>query len=141
MTVHLPKKKPALWKRLWFQVFIAIFIGIVLGAFFPKAGAAMKPFGDAFIALLRMMLAPIIFCAVVLGLTHVANMRQLGRLALKAIVYFEVITTVAMLLGFIVVNVFRPGDGLHATDLQVTDAIARVAIARASSTPDQSDGR
>ena len=58
MTVHLPKKKPALWKRLWFQVFIAIFIGIVLGAFFPKAGAAMKPFGDAFIALVKMMIAP-----------------------------------------------------------------------------------
>jgi aerobic C4-dicarboxylate transport protein len=73
-----------------------------------------------------MMLAPIIFCSVVLGLTHVANMHQFGRLALKALIYFEVVTTVAMALGFAAVNIFRPGDGLHATDLEVTDNVARI---------------
>lgn len=116
-----------LLRQLYVQVLIGLLLAILLGAIAPETAKAMKPLGDAFIALLRMMLAPIIFCAVVLGLTHVANMRQLGRLALKAIIYFEVITTVAMLLGFATVNIFRPGDGLHATDLQVTDAIARAA--------------
>lgn len=123
-----------LLRQLYVQVLIGLLLAILLGAIAPETAKAMKPLGDAFIALLRMMLAPIIFCAVVLGLTHVANMRQLGRLALKALIYFEVITTVAMLLGFVTVNVFRPGDGLHATDLQVTDAIARTASAGAEFT-------
>ena len=87
----------------------------------------MKPLGDAFIALLRMMLAPIIFCSVVLGLTHVADMRQLGRLALKSLVYFEVLTTIAMAVGFIAVNVFQPGAGLHATQLSEDPNVVKFA--------------
>lgn len=114
-----------LLRQLYVQVLIGIFLAVVLGLTAPQVAIAMKPLGDAFIALLRMMLAPIIFCAVVLGMTHVANMRQLGRLALKAIIYFEVATTLAMILGFISVNIFTPGDGLHATGLEVTDGVAR----------------
>ena len=114
-----------LLRQLYVQVLIGIFLAIVLGLTAPSAAIAMKPLGDAFIALLRMMLAPIIFCAVVLGMTHVANMRQLGRLALKAIIYFEVATTLAMILGFISVNIFTPGDGLHAAGLEVTEGVAR----------------
>ena len=100
-------------------------LAVALGLAAPQAALAMKPLGDAFIALLRMMLAPIIFCAIVLGLTHVADMRQLGRLALKALIYFETATTLAMILGFAAVNVFRPGDGLHANGLEVTESVAR----------------
>ncbi len=115
----------AIFRQLYVQVLIGLLLAIALGLTAPQAALAMKPLGDAFIALLRMMLAPIIFCAIVLGLTHVANMRQLGRLAAKALIYFEVATTLAMVLGFVAVNVFRPGDGLHAANLEVTDSVAR----------------
>lgn len=117
-------------RQLYVQVLIAMVLAIILGLLLPDIAVKMKPFGDAFIALLRMMLGPIIFCSVVLGMTHVADMRQLGRLALKTLVYFEVVTTVAMALGFVVVNVFKPGEGLHATDLTLsgqTEAIASSA--------------
>ena len=94
-------------RQLYVQVIIGIAAAVVLGIVAPSVAISMKPLGDAFIALLRMMLAPIIFCSVVLGLTHVADMRQLDRLALKSIVYFEVLTTIAMAVGYIAVNPFK----------------------------------
>ena len=106
-----------LLRQLYVQVLLALALAIVVGILAPSAAVEMKPLGDAFIALLRMLLAPIIFCSVVLGLTHVKDMGQLGRLSLKALVYFEVMSTVGMILGFIAVNVFQPGVGLHATNL------------------------
>jgi aerobic C4-dicarboxylate transport protein len=117
----------ALLRQLYIQVLIAIILAIALGVLAPDIAKDMKPLGDMFIALLKMMLAPIIFCSVVLGLTHVADMRQLGRLAGKALLYFEVVTTVAMGLGFVAVNVFRPGDGLHARDLAISGQVAKIA--------------
>lgn len=114
-------------RQLYVQVIIGIVVGIALGLLAPTTAVAMKPLGDAFIALLRMMLAPIIFCSVVLGLTHVADMRQLGRLALKSLIYFEVMTTIAMGLGFIAVNLLEPGVGLHATSLAMNDSVTKIA--------------
>src|SRR5690348_3255847 len=113
MTVHLPKKKPPLWKRLWFQVFVAIFVGIVLGAFFPKAGAAMKPFGDGFIALIKMMIAPIIFCTIVHGIGSMRDLGRVGRIGFKALLYFEVISTIALALGMVVAHLVQPGVGFE----------------------------
>ena len=115
----------SIFRQLYIQVLLGVLAAIILGLAAPSIAVTMKPLGDAFIALLRMMLAPIIFCSVVLGLTQVANMRQLGRLALKAIIYFEVATTLAMVLGFVAVNVFRPGDGLHVADLEISESVAR----------------
>jgi aerobic C4-dicarboxylate transport protein len=115
----------SIFRQLYIQVLLGILLAVVLGLVAPAMALSMKPLGDAFIALLRMMLAPIIFCAVVLGLTHVANMRQLGRLAFKALLYFEVATTLAMILGFVAVNIFRPGEGLHATGLDISENVAR----------------
>src|SRR5690349_12950619 len=112
----------AVFRQLYIQVLLGILAAIILGLTAPSVAVMMKPLGDAFIALLRMMLAPIIFCAVVLGFTHVANMRQLGRLAIKAIIYFEIATTLAMILGFVAVDIFRPGDGLHATNLEISES-------------------
>ena len=89
-------------QQLWVQVLIGIALAVALGIAAPGAALQMKPLGDAFIALLRMLLAPIIFCSVVLGLTHVRDMGQLGRLAVKALLYFEVMSTLAMLLGFLI---------------------------------------
>jgi aerobic C4-dicarboxylate transport protein len=109
----LATRKPPLWKRLWFQVFVAIFIGILLGAFFPKAGAAMKPFGDGFIALIKMMIAPIIFCTIVHGIGSMRNLGKVGRIGFKALIYFEVISTFALILGMVVAHLVEPGAGFH----------------------------
>ena len=118
-----------LLRQLYIQVLIGIVIATVLGVLAPAVAVEMKPIGDAFINLLRMLLAPIIFCSVVLGLTHVRDMGQLGRLAFKALVYFEVMSTVGMVLGFIVVNLVQPGVGLHATSLAVNPNVAQITSA------------
>ena len=116
----------ALLRQLYVQVLIGILLAIVLGIAAPSTAVAMKPLGDAFIALLRMLLAPIIFCSIVHGLTHVSSMSQLGRLALKSLVYFEGLTTIAMAVGFVAVNVFQPGAGLHATNLEIAPAVSNI---------------
>lgn len=113
-------------RQLYIQVLIALVLAIALGIAAPATAVDMKPLGDAFIALLRMMLGPIIFCSVVLGLTHVRDMSQLGRLALKALVYFEVMSTIGMALGFVVVNLLQPGVGLHATSLATDPNVAKL---------------
>jgi aerobic C4-dicarboxylate transport protein len=116
-------------RQLYIQVLIGIALAILLGILDPALAVQMKPLGDAFIALLRMLLAPIIFCSVVLGLTHVRDMGQLGRLAFKALLYFEVMTTIAMALGFIAVNVIQPGAGLHATNLTANASVTQITAA------------
>jgi aerobic C4-dicarboxylate transport protein len=103
----------ALFKQLWVQVLLATLAGIALGHWWPKLGADMKPLGDAFIALIRMLIAPVIFCTVVHGVAAMNDMRRVGRVALKALVYFEVITSVALVLALAAVNIFKPGSGMH----------------------------
>ena len=115
--------------QLYVQVLVAIALAVVLGIVAPALAVEMKPLGTAFIALLRMLLAPIIFCSVVLGLTHVKDMGQLGRLSLKALVYFEVMSTLGMVLGFIVVNVVQPGVGLHAKDMALGGNVTSLTAA------------
>ncbi|EOQ69694.1 C4-dicarboxylate transporter DctA [Acinetobacter pittii] len=109
-------------KKLHVQVIIAIIAAIILGLVSPEWAKAMKPLGQAFIALLKMLLAPLIFLTLVHGLTHIKDMKKLGRLGIKSLIYFEVLTTIAMLIGFVFVNVLQPGLGLHATDLAEPDA-------------------
>lgn len=104
-------------KKLYVQVLIAIALAIVFGLLDPRRAVQMRPLGEGFIALLKMMLGPIIFCTVVHGIGHIKDFRKLGRLGIKTLVYFEVVSTIAMLVGFTVVNVLRPGDGLHAAAL------------------------
>src|SRR5580692_6290501 len=89
-------KKPPFYRTLHFQVGVGIILGIALGFFFPSAGVSMKPLGDGFIKLIRMMIAPIIFCTAVVGIANVSDMRKLGRIGLKALLYFEVVTTAAL---------------------------------------------
>lgn len=113
-AIILVDKRP-FYRTLHFQVLVGIILGIALGFFFPSAGAAMKPLGDGFIKLIRMMIAPIIFCTVVVGIANVSDMRKLGRIGLKALLYFEVVTTLALLIGLIVVTVVKPGAGINAT--------------------------
>ena len=112
-----------LLKQLWFQVLAGMVIGAVLGWADPGLGAQMKPFGDGFIALVRMIIGPVIFCTVVHGVAGMNDMRRVGRVALKALVYFELVTTLALALALLAVNLLKPGVGMNV-DLQRIDAHA-----------------
>ena len=107
----------AFYKNLYFQVLVAIVIGVVLGYLNPNAGAAMKPFGDGFIKLIKMMIAPIIFCTVVLGISGMENMKAVGKTGALAILYFEVLSTVSLVIGLIIVDVVHPGAGMNVNPL------------------------
>ncbi len=112
-----------LFGKLWFQVLVGMVAGVLLGHFSPDAGAAMKPLGDAFIALIRMLIGPVIFCTVVHGIARMNDMARVGRVALKAIVYFELVTTVALVFALVGVNLWKPGVGMNI-DPQALDAKA-----------------
>jgi aerobic C4-dicarboxylate transport protein len=112
-TVAVPPRRRAWWKELWIQVMIAMALGIALGVVRPDLGTQMQPFGDAFIKAIRMLIAPIIFCTVVSGIAHMADMARVGRVAIKAIIYFEVITTFALIIGLLAVNLWQPGAGMN----------------------------
>src|SRR6516165_3017395 len=107
------KSKQPWYLQLWFQVLVAMAIGIALGHLYPSLGAKMQPLGDAFIKAIRMLIAPIIFCTVVQGIAHMADMARVGRVAIKAIVYFEIMTTIALVIGLIAVNLLKPGVGMN----------------------------
>ena len=111
------------YTTLWMQVLLAMVLGIVLGRFDPRLGTRMEPLGDAFIKAIRMLIAPIIFCTVVHGIARMVNVARVGRVALKAIVYFEVLTTIALVIGLTAVNLWRPGRGMNV-DLAQVDASA-----------------
>src|SRR5580692_12770750 len=98
---------------LYIQVLIAIAVGIALGHFFPKTGVAMKPLGDAFIALIKMMIAPVIFCTVVHGIGSMRDLTKVGRVGVKTLLYFEVVSTVALAIGLLVGEVIQPGKGFN----------------------------
>src|SRR5215471_5907555 len=112
LTIEKPRAR-ALWKELWVQVLIAMAIGILLGVLNPELATRMQPLGDAFIKAIRMLIAPIIFCTVVHGIAHMADMARVGRVALKSIVYFEIMTTIALVIGLIAVNLMKPGAGMN----------------------------
>jgi aerobic C4-dicarboxylate transport protein len=102
------------WYRvLYVQVLIAIMVGILIGRLFPHAGIALKPLGDVFVSLIRMMIAPVIFCVVVQGVASVGDLREVGRVGIKALVYFEVVSTLALITGLVVAVVLHPGSGLN----------------------------
>ena len=127
-----------LLRQLWFQVLVGMVLGVVLGHFAPATAAAMKPLGDGFIALIRMLIGPVIFCTVVHGVARMNDMARVGRVALKAIVYFEVITTIALVFALVGVNLIHPGAGMdidpHALDAKAVAGY--VATARQQSVPD-----
>src|SRR6201982_808596 len=101
------------YTHLYVQVLTAIVIGVLLGHFYPHIGEAMKPLGDGFIKLIKMLIAPIIFCTVVHGIASMEDMKKVGRVGLKALIYFEVTTTLALIVGLVVVNVLQPGAGMN----------------------------
>jgi aerobic C4-dicarboxylate transport protein len=108
----MPEKRPW-YSILYVQVLIAIVCGILIGGLFPHAGIALKPLGDVFVALIRMMIAPVIFCIVVQGIASVGDLKKVGRVGVKALVYFEVVSTLALLTGILVAVLIHPGTGLN----------------------------
>src|SRR5215471_12699201 len=117
-----------LYAHLYFQVLVAILIGVLLGHFFPSLATTMKPLGDGFIKLIKMMIAPIIFSTVVVGIAKVSDMKEVGRVGLKAIIYFELVSTLALAIGLVVVNLVKPGVGINA-DVRTLDASAVASYA------------
>src|ERR1700712_377979 len=99
------------YTSLFTQLVIAIVAGILLGWLWPGVGADLKPVADAFIKLIKMLIAPIIFCTVVIGIAHVGDLKSVGRIGVKALIYFEVVTTFALLFGLLIGNVIKPGAG------------------------------
>ena len=122
-TLHaepVPRSSAPWYRPLWVQVLIAMAIGIALGKLQPDFASRMQPLGDAFIKAIRILIAPIIFCTVVHGVARMADMKRVGRMAVKAIVYFEVLTTIALIIGLVAVNVLKPGAGMNV-DLSGVD--------------------
>ena len=111
--VQVIEKKKPLYKSLYFQVIVAIVLGVLLGHFYPETGAAMKPLGDGFIKLIKMIIAPIIFCTIVVGIAGMEDMKKVGKTGAYAVLYFEILSTVALIVGLVVVNVFQPGVGMN----------------------------
>ena len=116
-------------RNLYLWVLLAIVTGGLIGHFAPEIGVSLKPLGDGFISLIKMLIGPIIFLTVVIGMAGVADIKKIGRVGVKAIVYFEVVSTVALIIGLIVVNTLRPGDGFHV-DPTTLDAGAVAAYAQ-----------
>ncbi len=107
-----PVRRP-LYASLYFQVIVAVVLGVLLGVLAPASAVAMKPLGDAFIKLIKMIIAPVIFCTVVTGIAGMEDMKKLGRTGFYALLYFEVMSTLALGVGLLVVNLIKPGAGLH----------------------------
>ena len=127
-TVSAPAPHAGRWySHLYIQVLTAIAIGVLLGHFYPSTGEAMKPLGDGFIKLIKMVIAPIIFFTVVHGIASMRDMRKVGRVGLKALLYFELVTTAALIIGLLVVNLWKPGAGLNI-DLSAVDTTAIAAL-------------
>jgi aerobic C4-dicarboxylate transport protein len=120
-------RKP-LYRSLYFQVIVAIVAGVLTGHFFPETGAAMKPLGDGFIKLIKMIIAPIIFCTVVVGIAGMEDMKKVGKTGGLALLYFEVVSTIALIVGLVIVNAVQPGHGMNIDPASLdTKAIAAYA--------------
>ncbi|WP_434511920.1 dicarboxylate/amino acid:cation symporter [Desulfitobacterium sp. AusDCA] len=126
-------RKKRIYNSLYFRVLVAIIIGIVLGYFSPNFAAQMKPLGDGFIKLIKMMIAPIIFTTVVVGIASMGDMKKVGRVGVKALIYFEVLSTIALFIGLMVVKLYQPGAGINANVASLdTKAIASYTTAAQS---------
>ena len=117
--------------HLYFWVLVGIIAGGLLGYFDPKTGASLKPLGDGFIALVKMLISPVIFCTVVLGIAGAGDMKKVGRVGGKALLYFEVVSTIALAIGLVVMHVLKPGSGFNV-DPATLDPKAVAGYAKAA---------
>ncbi len=113
MTTPKPAVRGGLFRHLYAQVLAAVVFGVCIGHFYPAYGVALQPLGSGFIQVVRWLLPPVVFCTIVTGIARMENLPQAGRIGLKALVYFEVVSTLALVIGLVVVNVLRPGAGMN----------------------------
>jgi aerobic C4-dicarboxylate transport protein len=123
-----------IYKNLYVQVLAGIALGILVGAVWPQQGVAMKPLGDGFIRLVRMLIAPIVFATITTGIARMGSLTHVGRIGLRALLYFEGVSTLALMIGLVVVNVLQPGVGIHATP-SAADVQAAAAYGNAATRP------
>jgi aerobic C4-dicarboxylate transport protein len=126
-----PRRRRPWYSVLYIQVLIAIALGIALGYYYPTAGIAMKPLGDGFIALIKMMIAPVIFCTVVHGIASMGDLRRVGRVGVKTLVYFEVVSTVALVIGLLVGRIVQPGAGFNIDPASLDPSAVASYVTRA----------
>jgi aerobic C4-dicarboxylate transport protein len=119
---------------LYLQVLIAVVIGSLIGRFFPKTGMALKPLGDAFVSLIRMMIAPVIFCVIVQGIASMSDLKKVGKVGVKTLIYFEVVSTLALMIGIVVALLIHPGAGLNIDPATLDPKAAAVYVVRAKET-------
>jgi aerobic C4-dicarboxylate transport protein len=130
--------KPPFYRSLYVQVLFAIAVGVLLGHFSPDLASQMKPLGDGFIKLIKMIIAPIIFCTVVLGIAGMEDMKKVGKTGGLALLYFEIFSTIALLIGLVLVNLLQPGAGMHVdpATLDTKGIAGYVAPGKMTSTTD-----
>jgi aerobic C4-dicarboxylate transport protein len=127
--------RPSVFTTLYFQVVIGIMFGVLVGVLWPAWGEAMRPLGDGFIKLIRMLIGPIIFTTITVGIAHMGRMKDVSRIGLRALLYFEIVSTLALVIGLVVVNVLQPGAGLHVTASEADINAAASYGAAASHSP------
>ncbi|CAG8866462.1 dicarboxylate/amino acid:cation symporter [Pseudomonas fluorescens] len=137
ITPSIAEKPPShsrlrrVFRHLYVQVLLAIVLGVIFGHFYPSLGEEMKPLGDTFIKLIKMLIAPIIFCTVVSGIASMQSLKRIGRVGFKSLLYFEVLTTLALVVGLIGVNLMQPGAGMHINpatlDVHAVDSYSKLA--------------
>ena len=125
-TAEGARTRKPLYKQIYFWVIVGITLGILVGHFNPDLGIALQPVGVAFVNLIKMVIAPVIFCTVVAGIASMENVKKVGRIGGKALIYFEAMTTIALVLGLLVMNITKPGRGVNAdpSSLQVTETVS-----------------
>jgi len=133
------KGKSAAQRKPWYavlyvQVLVAIVVGVLIGRFFPKTGIALKPLGDGFVALIRMMIAPVIFCVVVQGIASMSDLKKIGKVGIKTLIYFEAVSTLALIIGIVVAVILHPGSGLNIDPATLDPKAAALYVGRAKET-------
>src|SRR5467141_531410 len=116
---------------LYVQVLIAIAVGILIGHYFPKAGVALKPLGDGFISLIKMMIAPVIFCTVVHGIGSMRDLKKVGRVGVKTLFYFEAVSTLALGIGLLIGEIVQPGSGFNIDPATLDPKAAATYVTKA----------
>ncbi|MFI5095409.1 MAG: C4-dicarboxylate transporter DctA [Candidatus Acidiferrum sp.] len=129
-----PAQRKPWYAVLYVQVLIAILVGVLIGHFFPKTGIALKPLGDGFVALIRMMIAPVIFCVVVQGIASMSDLKKVGTVGIKTLIYFEAVSTLALIMGIVVAVILHPGAGLNIDPATLDPKAAAMYVGRAKET-------
>src|SRR4051794_32451605 len=119
-----PVKKTPLYKALYFQVLVGVVLGVGVGHFWPEFGASLKVLGDGFVKLVKMMIAPIVFCTIVSGITSLSDSREIGKTLLKSMALFYVLTFLALVTGLVAVTLLQPGHGMNIDPVHLDPSVA-----------------